>query len=150
MEGHAASAAHKLGAVEGIRTSRGITVPVQYQHRVDRATVLSNALLEPSAFAEAYDHGRLNPGEIVDQLLSDSAFPAVDGARQQAARQLGLTRRECDVLPYLVAGLSDREIAANLFISHRTASVHVSKILQRLGASTRADAAVRAVRLRLV
>jgi non-specific serine/threonine protein kinase len=150
MEGHAASAAHKLGAVEGIRTSRGITVPVQYQQRVDRATVLAHASLEPSAFAEAYDHGRLNPGEIVEQLLSGSASPAVDGARQQAARQLGLTRRECDVLPYLVAGMSDREIATNLFISHRTASAHVGRILQRLGAATRADAAVRAVRLGLV
>jgi DNA-binding CsgD family transcriptional regulator len=149
MEGHAASAAYKLGAVEGIRTSRGITVPVQYQQRVDRATVLSNALLEPSAFAEAYDHGRLNPGEIVAQLLSNSAAPLLSNASQQAARRLGLTRRECDVLPYVVAGMSDREIASRLFISHRTASAHVSRILQRLGASTRADAAVRAVRLGL-
>jgi non-specific serine/threonine protein kinase len=150
IEGHAASAAYKLGAVSGIQISRGISLPIQFHQRVERATALANAALEPFAFAEAHDYGRLNAAEIVDQLLSDPTSSAFDDVAKQAARRLGLTRRECDVLPYLVAGLSDREIAANLFISHRTASVHVSRILQRLGASTRADAAVRAVRLRLV
>lgn len=150
MEGHAASAAYKLGAVEGIRISRGVTIPVQFQQRVELSTSLASAALEPFAFAEAFEHGKANAAEVVDQLLSDSAGPGFEVAQQQAARRIGLTRRECDVLPYLVAGLSDREIAAKLFISHRTASAHVGRILQRLEATTRGEAAVRAVRLRLV
>jgi predicted ATPase/DNA-binding CsgD family transcriptional regulator len=150
IEGHATSAAYKLGAVVGIQNSRGVTIPIQFQQRVERATALASAAQEPFAFAEAHEYGRLNAAEIVDQLLSDPATSAFDEVPRQAARRLGLTRRECDVLPYLVAGLSDREIASNLFISHRTASVHVGRILQRLSATTRADAAVRAVRLGLV
>lgn len=150
MEGHAASAADKLGAVEGIRVNRGVTIPIQFQQRIAQATLLANDALEPFAFAAAYEHGRLHAGEIVDRFLSDSGTPDIDDVPRQAARRLGFSRRECDVLPYLAAGLSDREIAANLFISHRTASAHVGRILQRLGASTRADAAVRAVRLGLV
>lgn len=150
LEGHAIAAAYKLGAVEGIRSSRGVTVPLQFQQRIEQATVVARGALEQFAFAEAFDQGRLNANDIVNHLLADPLEPGLDDVQQQAARRLGLTRREHDVLPYLVAGLSDREIASHLFISHRTASSHVGKIMQRLGASSRADAAVRAVRLRLV
>ncbi|MBL8129894.1 MAG: hypothetical protein JNM64_19815, partial [Chloroflexia bacterium] len=87
---------------------------------------------------------------IVDQLLANLEIPAFDDVPQQAARRLGLSRRERDVLPYLVAGPSVREIASKLVISRRTASAHVGRTLQRLGVSSRAVAAVRAVRLGLV
>ena len=150
LEGHASAAVHKLGAVEGIRRGRGVAVPIQFQQRVARATDLAKAALNPFAFGEAFEHGRVSCVEIVDQLLSDSELPAMDEVHLQAARRLGISRRESEVLPYLVAGLSDREIATRMFISHRTASSHVGKIMQRLGASSRADAAVRAVRLGLV
>jgi DNA-binding NarL/FixJ family response regulator len=44
----------------------------------------------------------------------------------------------------VAAGRSNREIAAELFISAKTASVHVSNILAKLGAANRAEAAARA------
>jgi len=53
----------------------------------------------------------------------------------------GLTSREVEVLRLLAAGHSNREIAAALFIAPKTASVHVSNILGKLGASTRTEAA---------
>ena len=53
----------------------------------------------------------------------------------------GLTGREREVLRLLVAGRSNKEIAAALFISPKTASVHVSNILGKLGASSRTEAA---------
>ena len=53
----------------------------------------------------------------------------------------GLTSREVEVLRLLAVGLSNREIAAALFIAPKTASVHVSNILAKLGASTRTEAA---------
>jgi DNA-binding NarL/FixJ family response regulator len=52
-----------------------------------------------------------------------------------------LTSRELEVLRLLVAGHSNREIAAALFIAPKTASVHVSNILGKLGASSRTEAA---------
>ena len=62
---------------------------------------------------------------------------------------LGLTERELDVLRLVAAGRSNREIAAELFISPKTASVHVSNILGKLGVATRGEAAAKAHALRL-
>ncbi|MFD2687319.1 AAA family ATPase [Streptomyces phyllanthi] len=62
---------------------------------------------------------------------------------------LGLTSRERDVLRLVAAGRSNRQIAEELFISPKTASVHVSNILAKLGVSGRGEAAALAHRLRL-
>jgi DNA-binding CsgD family transcriptional regulator len=62
---------------------------------------------------------------------------------------LGLTGRELEVLRLVAAGRSNREIAAELFISPKTASVHVSNILGKLGATSRGEAAAKAHALRL-
>ena len=59
---------------------------------------------------------------------------------------LGLTSREAEVLSLVADGLSNGEIAERLFISRKTASVHVSNILGKLGVSTRVQAAALAHR----
>ena len=66
------------------------------------------------------------------------------------ARRLGLTERELEVLAYVAAGRSNREIGEALFISAKTASVHISSILRKLGVSSRVQAATAAQRLGLV
>ena len=53
------------------------------------------------------------------------------------------------MLRLVAAGRSNREIAGELFISAKTASVHVSNILAKLGVTTRGEAAAAAHRLRL-
>jgi DNA-binding CsgD family transcriptional regulator len=58
----------------------------------------------------------------------------------------GLTPRELEVLRLLAEGRSDREIAAALFVSRRTAATHVAAIFRKLGVSSRAAAAAYAVR----
>jgi DNA-binding CsgD family transcriptional regulator/tetratricopeptide (TPR) repeat protein len=68
----------------------------------------------------------------------------------EAAVPYGLTERELLVLRLLVAGRSNGEIGAELFISRKTASVHVSNILRKLGVSTRVQAAALAERAGLV
>ncbi|MGW5732734.1 helix-turn-helix transcriptional regulator [Streptomyces sp. NPDC055261] len=65
------------------------------------------------------------------------------------AEALGLTSRERDVLRRVAAGRSNRQIAEELFISPKTASVHVSNILAKLGVTGRGEAAALAHRLRL-
>ena len=60
---------------------------------------------------------------------------------EQAPGISGLTGREAEVLRLVAAGRSNREIAAELFISAKTASVHVSNILAKLGAASRTEAA---------
>ena len=61
--------------------------------------------------------------------------------------RFGLTEREREVLLLLAAGRSNPEIAKALFISAKTASVHVSNILAKLGVSGRVEAAAVAHRL---
>ncbi|MFE6304758.1 ATP-binding protein [Nocardiopsis sp. NPDC057823] len=60
------------------------------------------------------------------------------------AAPAGLTPREAEVLRLLAAGGTNAQIAAELFISPKTASVHVSNILAKLGAPNRAAAGARA------
>jgi DNA-binding CsgD family transcriptional regulator len=71
----------------------------------------------------------------------------VQGARAQPDRGDG--RREAEVLALVAAGRSNRQIAQQLFISPKTASVHVSNILAKLGVAGRVEAAAIAHRLGL-
>jgi DNA-binding CsgD family transcriptional regulator len=69
-------------------------------------------------------------------------------AASQAATstRYGLTEREFEVLRLVADGRGNRDIAAELFISPKTASVHVSNILAKLGVATRTEAAATAHR----
>ena len=64
--------------------------------------------------------------------------------------RLGLTEREHAVLALVAEGHTNREIGEALFISEKTASVHVSRILAKLGVRSRVEAATAAHRLGLV
>jgi DNA-binding NarL/FixJ family response regulator len=56
-------------------------------------------------------------------------------------RDLGLTRREIQVLELVSAGRTNRQIAAELFVAEKTAALHVSSILGKLSVSNRGEAA---------
>ncbi|MDX6256781.1 MAG: hypothetical protein QOJ11_3115 [Frankiales bacterium] len=75
------------------------------------------------------------------------AAEAVAAERADAFGAFGLTQRERVVLSHVAAGSSNGQIAAALFISPKTASVHVSNILAKLGVSGRGAAAAIAHRL---
>jgi DNA-binding NarL/FixJ family response regulator len=72
-----------------------------------------------------------------------------DGAGAKAEDPFGLTPRERQVLAALAEGATNREIAASLFMAEKTASVHVSRILAKLGVRSRTEAAAVAHRLAL-
>ena len=89
---------------------------------------------------------RLGAGPLAAQI-ADLTRRAATGTD---ADDPGLTSRELEVLRLVAAGQSNREIAAALVISPKTASVHVSNILAKLGAATRTEAAVKAHELGLI
>ena len=64
-----------------------------------------------------------------------------DATEPTAADGLDLTARERDVLRLVAAGRTNREIGAELFMSPKTASVHVSRILRKLNVRGRVEAA---------
>ncbi|WP_030589633.1 helix-turn-helix transcriptional regulator [Streptomyces anulatus] len=83
-------------------------------------------------------------GGSPDHPSADEQDPAI-----AAVASFGLTPREQDVHRLVAAGHTNRRIAEELFISPKTASVHVSNILAKLGVSSRGEAAALAHRLRL-
>jgi DNA-binding CsgD family transcriptional regulator len=80
----------------------------------------------------------------------DAPSGAVSPDESMATRPFGLTDRELDVLRLLGQGKTNPEIAAALFISPRTAGVHVTHILRKLDAATRVQAATIAERAGLL
>ncbi|MBV9792595.1 MAG: AAA family ATPase [Actinobacteria bacterium] len=97
-----------------------------------RAAPLRAALTGLARRARLHDPGTGESREPV------AAGGAADGA---AATLAALTTREREVLRLIAAGRSNREIGAELFISAKTASVHVSNILGKLGVASRTEAA---------
>ena len=80
-------------------------------------------------------HGLLREAE---RLAARARIDVGEAAEDDAS---GLTPREREVLVHLAAGRTNRQIAEALYISPRTAGVHVSRILAKLGATTRGEAA---------
>ena len=83
-------------------------------------------------------------------VATESPAREDDDAAPDEVERLGLTAREAEVLRLVADGLSNSQIAEQLFISRKTASVHVSNILAKLGVSTRVEAAALAHRRGLV
>ena len=54
--------------------------------------------------------------------------------------ELGITRREMEILELVAAGLSNREIAEKLFVSENTVKTHCSRAFDKLGARRRTEA----------
>jgi DNA-binding CsgD family transcriptional regulator len=78
----------------------------------------------------------------------DAAAPAEPEAGSAPLTALGLTAREAEVLELVGEGLTNRQIAERLFISPKTAGLHVSNILGKLRVSNRTQAAEVAHRAR--
>ncbi len=122
--------------------------------RGDRAA--ATAALE-LAHATATRLGARPLRERIEQLARQGRLPihresdgVAAGPSGTAAAAVGLTERETEVLRLIAGGWSNREIADELFISRKTASVHASHIFDKLGAANRAEAAAIAHRLGLV
>jgi DNA-binding NarL/FixJ family response regulator len=95
-------------------------------------------------------------GSLARRARIDLPDAAGGGAQEEPAPEeppvtdeLGLTPREREVLALVADGRTNRQIAEALFISNKTASVHVSNILAKLGVANRGEAAAVAHRLRL-
>jgi DNA-binding NarL/FixJ family response regulator len=86
--------------------------------------------------------GRLRLQEPKDRTAAPEVPPS-------PAASLGLTQREVEVLALVAEGRTNRQICQALFITPKTASVHVSRILAKLGVTGRGEAAAVAHRLDL-
>jgi DNA-binding CsgD family transcriptional regulator/tetratricopeptide (TPR) repeat protein len=85
------------------------------------------------------------------RIVLSTAPEAMSLVKQQVAGdRFRLTPRERDVMDELARGLTNKQIAARLYLSPRTVGVHVSNILDKLHARTRSEAVIVAIRADLV
>lgn len=134
-------AARLLGAAEVARERFGLGVDLPAERAAhERANSLVRAALGDEELRAAWAAGRRLTLAMAIAEVQALAPPvaAVAGAIDRPSS--GLSPREEEVLRLLVAGQSDRQIAAELFISVRTAEGHVARLLAKLGVPTRAAA----------
>src|SRR5438105_5020984 len=89
--------------------------------------------------------------EVVVPASGHGAEPASAFAPNTAQQQrLGITARELEILTLIARGLSNREIATQLFVSENTVKTHCSRAFDKLGAARRTQAVQRGKELGLL
>jgi two-component system, NarL family, response regulator LiaR len=104
-----------------------------------RVTIKGGSLLQPIVASKLLRHmgqQSLPTSPVQPSPHSSNAVPNAHGLPPQES----LTERELEVLNLLAQGMPNKEIAAHLVISERTAKFHVSSIMGKLGATNRTEA----------
>jgi non-specific serine/threonine protein kinase len=109
----------------------------------ERYTAAVRGALGEARWSAGAEEGRaLDRPQAVALPLGER--PAAGPAPVAVEPDVPLTPRQCEVAHLVAQGLTDRQIAARLVISPRTAESHVEQILVRLGVRSRAEIAARA------
>ena len=127
------------GAADAFRAANEFSMPAPMQEIVDRWLGPARARAGRAAGRLVAEGRRLSPEEAIRLALAnepdDAAPPGLQGSRP------ALTRRETEVAALAARGLTNRDIAARLYLSVRTVEAHVDHILTKLGFRTRTQLA---------
>ena len=127
------------GAADAFRAANEFSMPAPMLQIVDRWLGPARARAGRAAGRLAAEGRRLSPEEAIRLALAnepdDAAPPGLQGSRPT------LTRRETEVAALAARGLTNRDIAARLYLSVRTVEAHVDHILTKLGFRTRTQLA---------
>ena len=135
----ARAAAQLLGASDTIRAGAGATVMAILAPYVEQAEDVATRALGPAKFRAEFETGRAMTRDAAVRLALGEREAPAKGSDHRDAEILG--RREGEVARLVADGLSNRQIAARLFISERTVDSHVRSILNKLGFNSRAQIA---------
>ncbi|MEU1791078.1 response regulator transcription factor [Streptomyces sparsogenes] len=152
----------RMPLMDGIEATRAVLRVVPEPPRILVVTTFENDEYVYEALragADGFLLKRARPAEIVhavrlaaegESLLFPAAVRSLAAARGGNARarevmeRAALTEREADVLRLMTRGLSNAEIAGQLFIGAETVKTHVSAVLAKLGARDRTQAVIAA------
>jgi predicted ATPase/DNA-binding CsgD family transcriptional regulator len=138
-------------ATSRMRTLIGYDVRSSFeQTTIDAQLEKARSAFGEDTFVREWSQGRQF---TLDQAIAEAMTIAPSAPARTATTvkdALRLSARELDVLQQVIKGRTDQEIADDLFVSYRTITTHVSHILNKLGASSRTEAAAIAVRDRLI
>ncbi len=142
-------AARLFGAVEALAAANGIAVPAADRAVNERYLAIIRTRLDSATFAATRVAGAaLSLDQVIGEALevSDAVTETAPPSSGEPDITAELTARELDVLRLLAQGLSDRDIAASLFLSPRTIGGHITNLLSKLELESRTAAAVFALR----
>ena len=97
-------------------------------------------------------HETIRETVVVREVLVPAEAPSLEPFAPNAAQQqtLGVTARELEILTLVARGLSNREIATQLFVSENTVKTHCARAFDKLGAARRTQAVQRGKELGLL
>jgi len=138
--GQARAGAQLLGAADALGTQTGADIMGPLVPLLVHAKELAKKALGSSKFEAEFQAGRrLSRMAALRLALGESDQP--EAAASDGAETAALGKRELEVARLVADGLSNKQIAARLFISDRTAATHVGNILNKLGFNSRAQVA---------
>jgi predicted ATPase/DNA-binding CsgD family transcriptional regulator len=147
LRNRAAFAVRLLGAAESALRAKG-SAPYRYipdEALQDRIFAAARDALGDTAFEEVWKRGRaMTLKQAVDYALeeAEAARKASEEAEEPPqALPAGLSAREVEVLRLVAEGLTNAEIAKELFISPRTVNAHMGSVYHKIGSHSRAQAA---------
>jgi non-specific serine/threonine protein kinase len=145
--GQEARAARLWGAAEALRNNIGAPLPLDARLLYERSVADARAQLGEAEWEEAFAQGMtMTAEEAVEYALSEEAAPAPEspsagGGTDEPPTTDPLTAREREVAAMVARGMSNLQIAQELFLSEHTVKRHISKILRKLGLASRAEVA---------
>ena len=96
--------------------------------------------------------GAIREMVVMREVIVNAEAPALEPFANNTARQqaLGITARELEILTLIARGLSNREIATQLFVSVNTVKTHCARAFDKLGSARRTHAVQRGKELGLL
>jgi DNA-binding CsgD family transcriptional regulator len=153
VAGRPRRAARLYGAAEAIRETTGAKLldPADRRER-DRHIDGLRRRLGVQSFETEWAAGRkMAPDEIARLALRIDAGPGtgvdpMEHSLSTSGRRSGLTRREREVAALVARGMTNRQVAGQLFVAPRTIETHLEHIFAKLSVQTRAEVAAWAAR----
>ncbi len=134
-------AATIIGSAERVRNSSTVTLSDLFRPQHDRSVALALQGLGQKAFDAGFARGRAMTIDEGVAFAVDEKTPAKPPPPPITRSTTILTKRELEISALVTDGLSNKQIAAQLVISERTAEYHILNILNKLGFNSRAQIA---------
>jgi predicted ATPase/DNA-binding CsgD family transcriptional regulator len=137
-EGRMVRAARLWGAAEALLEKIEAVYTYVPDRSINRSQVAARSQIDEAAWGAAWAEGRtMTPEQAIEYALEQEAAPEPAAPETYPA---GLSAREAEVLRLVATGLTNAEVAKELFLSSRTVDWHLSSIYRKLGIHSRAEA----------
>jgi predicted ATPase/DNA-binding NarL/FixJ family response regulator len=147
MRGDHARAARLFGAAEAMREAVSVSLLASVRADYDRGVAAARAGLNEATFYTAWSEGRAMSFEQAVKYALETEEPPPPLAASTASTAApvpsypaGLSAREAEVLKLVARGLTNDNVAKQLFISPRTVNRHLTSIYAKLGVGSRTAA----------